>query len=488
MTRSAIKKRLMGIMLLSSVLALSIISTSRSFQPPSNIISTKGMVIYWPHVYVTVNASKVIGINNLSLGFMLDWEWKIWRDRTVLKQLAKDANFRLIRVFSHRIEPCTNWDESTRTGTFDWTNVDSIIREIFGIGAEPLICIGFCDSNGIIIPPGMAINATTGLPYPESFAAYCAEWVKHFEQIQLPVKYYEVFNEPFFYFYKNWVYNETKLGYFLNLFNKCYDEMHKVNPEILIGNDASLYRKFLDYWKTHGGKLDFFSFHKYDCDNLNMEDEIPLKRAERRYFVTDSIFYGIRDARQLLGANLPAIASECNWAATCASGTDPRIQKVVGATWLALVLRTAVLEGAQYVTYYCFSSSKSWEVANKPSGGFGFGMINHDDNQPWYPYYVQKLIGTSLYPNDLLVESTTSSNDIKVLSWIHESKINLLLICKINETRVVTFHGLTGQLDFFRIDGNVSYLTPQVQTGQIDADAPFILDGYSVVLLTTTIM
>jgi hypothetical protein len=75
-----------------------------------------------------------------------------------------------------------------------------------------------------------------------------------------------------------------------------------------------------------------------------------------------------------------------------------------------------------------------------------------------------------------------------VLSWIHESKINLLLICKINETRVVTFHGLTGQLDFFRIDGNVSYLTPQVQTGQIDADDPFILDGYSVVLLTTTIM
>jgi hypothetical protein len=418
---------------------------------------------------------------------MLSYEWKIWRDSDVRRQLAKDAGFKMVRLFSHQIEPCTYWNESIKTGTFGWSEVDLLVQRIFEAGAEPLICLGFCDSNGIIIPPGMIVNPTTGLPYPESFAEYCATWVRHFKAVGLPVRYYEVWNEPFFYFYKNWVYNETKLSYFLQLFNTCYIAMHNENPQILVGNDASLYRKFLDYWKAHGGFLDFLSFHKYDCDGISMGDETPLLRAERRYFVTDSLFYGVNDARRIWSANLPAIASECNWAATCVDGTDPRIQQVVGTVWLALVLRMAILENVQFHLYFSFSSSKSWELANKPSGGFGFGMINHDDNKPWYPYYLQKLIGTNLFVGDVIVESETSSNEIRSLAWLHNGTLNMLLISKINETRIITLHGVEDRLNISRIDNNVSYLTPSVQIGQVNATDALIIEGYSVILLQTSI-
>jgi hypothetical protein len=333
----------------------------------------------------------------------------------------------------------------------------------------------------------MAINSATGLPYPESFAEYCKEWVKHFKEVGFAVRYYEVINEIPYYFYKDWVYNETKLGYFLTLFNTCYNIVHSENNQILVGNDASLHRKFLDYWKAHGGKLDFLSFHKYDCDGFDMNDETPLLRAERRCFVTDGLWYGVNYARQIWGTNLPAIASECNWAATSGSGTDPRIQKVVGATWLALVLRKAILENVQHILYYCFSSSKSWELANKPSGGFGFGMINQDDNQPWYPYYVQKLIGTNLSIGDLIIGSETSSSEIRSLAWFHNGTLNILLISKIDEPRIIKLQGAEGQLSFAKIDNNVSYLTPSIQIGQVNATDALITNGYTVILLQSSI-
>lgn len=447
-------------------------------------VSSDGSISYLPIVDVLVNTSRVIALNNLSLGFMLEYDWQTWLNRPVMQQLTQNASFKMVRIFSHRLEPCTKWNDTTQTGTFNWNNVDSLIRKLISLNIEPLICLGFCDSNGIIVAPGMQADPATGLPYPESFAKYCTAWVKHFESVGLPVKYYEVWNEPFFYFYKNWVYNETKLSYFMDLFNTCYSSMHSENETVLIGNDASLYKKFFDYWKGHGGKLDFFSFHKYDCDGTTMPDGTPLQRSEKRYFVTDSLWYGINDARRLWGIKLPAIATECNWAATCASGTDPRIQKVVGSVWLGLTLSAAVLNNVQYCIYYSFSSSKSWELAHKSTGGFGFGMINQDDNKPWYPYLLQMLMGSNLSVGDQVLYSGSSSGDVRTLSWLHASKSYTLVVCKNDQARIIRLQGFGGQLDLFRIDGNISYETPAIQTSRLSGDS-FLADGYAVALLVS---
>jgi hypothetical protein len=438
-------------------------------------------------IEVTVDSGTVIKVNELSLGFDLSSEWRIWRDSSGERNLARDAGFKLIRFVTSDVEPCRNWNESTETGTFSWSSVDSFLQRIFEIGAEPLICIGFASYSGVKIPPGMAFNPSTGLPYPDSFAAYCRAWVSHVKAMGFAVRFYEVFNEAWSYFYPNWNFNSVKTGYFLQVFNACYDAMHQVNPQILIGNDASLHRKFLDYWIAHGGKLDLLTFHKYDCDGLSVGDQTPLQRADQRFFVTDELYYGLDDARQLWfnahGVTLPAIASELNWAGTSGSGTDPRIQKVVGAVWLALVLEKGMLEDLDYTAYFSFSSSESWELANKRSGGFGFGMVNQDNNKPWDPYLVQELIGSNLAVADQIVETTSSSSDIRPLAWTHGGTLNLLLVCKVDQPRAVTVTGLDGLVNYSKIDNTVSYESPRVQTGTSDSKALLSLNGYTVILL-----
>jgi hypothetical protein len=476
-----------AILTIIGIMILSLSPEARAASSATAPITSTGYISNLPSVTLTVNYLESIGTNHLSLGFNLhhDYERSTWSSRSALRQLGIDMNARMIRVFTHELEPCNSWNDATNTGTFSWQGVDSLIERIFDTGAQPLITAGFIDSSSIFIPPGMDINPATGLPYPDAFAAYCREWVRHFEQIGLPVKYYEVMNEAWYYFYPNWNWNGAKAQNFLSLFNECYDEMHAENGQILVGNDASLHRRFLDFWKANGGKLDFLSFHKYDCDNLSMGDSTPLSRAETRYFVSDSYYYGVNDARQLWGIDLPAISSECNWAAFCSQGTDPRLQQVVGSVHLALALRMEILENVQYNIYYSFSSSRSWEVENKATGGFGFGMINQDDNQPWYPYYVQYLIGHNLAVGDTLVETSSSSSDIRVLSWIHEGTQNTLIISKVDETRIITVQGLTGQQNLFRIDANVPYTAPSIQTSQVDANSALVIDGYTVMLLQT---
>lgn len=442
-------------------------------------------------VNVTVNSANTIGTNKLSLGFGLTTDWTYWRNRPIMDQLVKDANFKMVRLFSSLVEPCTYWNEATKTGTFNWAKADSLFQRIFGFGAEPIVTLGFCDYNGLQLPPGMAVDSVTGWPRPDSFAAYCAEWVKHCRTAGFPVRFYEIINEAWYKFYPNWNWNDVKAGYFLQLFNACYNAMHSANSKVLVGNDASLYRKFLDYWIAHGGRLDFLSFHKYDCDGISMDSQTPLLRAETRCFVTDSYFYGVNDARKLWfnsrGTALPAVDSETNWAATTKGGTDPRIQQLVGAVWTGLLTRASVLNGLDYYCYFTFSSGKSWEIANKPSGGYGMGMINLDDNKPWYPYYVQEMIGSNLAVGDQIVESSSTSSDVRSLSWIHKENLNTLIISKNTQSIDLKLYGLQGILNYSRIDNAVSWQNPRVQIGSISATATLTLNGYTVILLQSLI-
>jgi hypothetical protein len=157
---------------------------------------------------------------------------------------------------------------------------------------------------------------------------------------------------------------------------------------------------------------------------------------------------------------------------------------MVGAVWLALVLRAEVLEGVDGTVYYTFSSSASWEKANKQSGGVGFGMVNDDDNKPWYPYYVQKMIGNNMDVGDIIVESNSSSNDMRVLSWLHSGELKILLICKADQPYMIYFNGISGKLNIMKIDDTISWENPSVQLDEIDAAKPIMINGYTVALLS----
>jgi hypothetical protein len=429
-----------------------------------------------------------MGANDLALGFMMgETEWKSWCENPVLRMLAIDANFRLVRILSPRVEPCAFWNESTKTGVFNWTDVDVLVQRIFEIGAEPLICFASFYNSTPQIPTGMAIDPSTGLPYPKSYAVYATEWIKHLRTLEWPVRYYEIMNEPSAYF--GWNSSDTtKLANYVAFWNTVARSMRQENPIILISHDSCTIKWVFDYWLEHGDDIDFADFHKYDAHAIGQfTDKEMFDRAEQTYFEASSWAYGVDEVRQRWlnahGKWLPIMISESNFNSAWENGTDPKLQQMAGAVWTALVLRTAILKGVSYEIHYSFCSSASLGLAQKPSGGFGFGMVNFDNNQPWYPYYVHKMLGNNLGVGDLILETNSSSNDLRSIAWIHDGAFNILLVCKAEQPRTVYLQGVSCELRFSKIDNATPFLTPSIQEGTLSATQPLVMKGYTVMLL-----
>jgi hypothetical protein len=458
-------------------------------------IRSIGSIDYRSHANVFINSSNVVGTNKLALGSNLDWEWKDFCDSAVRRQLAKEANLKLIRIFDWRYQaggspdPCIYWNESSQTGTFDWTSVDLLVQRIFEIGAEPLFCLGRYSSTFTkYYPTGMAVNPLTDLPYSQSFAAYAKEWVRHFRATGKPVRFYEIFNEPFSYF--GWSADYTKLGYFKDLWNACARAMRSENSGLMISFDFTTARRVLDYWVQYGDDLNYLDAHKYDCESVpGYDDAEVFKRAEERRFLSspDTTFYGFNDAQQIWlnarGKMLPTVISESNVNSGYQGGTDPRMAQMAGAVRTALVLRMGVLTDLNYHVYYEYSNNASYDQSI--GIGYGFGMINSNNNHPWYSYYAQKLVGENLGINDPILETSCDSDALRVLAWYNGSGLNILMICKLNETRIARLSGVTGLLNASWIDNTIPFTNALLQNKIVDAGAPLEFNGYTVMLLKT---
>jgi hypothetical protein len=336
----------------------------------------------------------------------------------------------------------------------------------------------------------MAVNPITNLPYVESFAAYASEWVRHFQAKRSPVRYYEILNEPWEYF--GWEYVDfTKLKNYMQLFNSAAASMRRENSHLMISHDFIMRKPVLDYWLANGGAdVDYLDFHKYgDWVVGRTTDEQMLMNAEKEYFGTWPLGYSIGEARavwlQARGKLLPVINSEQNLNSAWESGTDPRIQQMLGAVWTALVVRMSILEDLTSCVYYGLSSSPSYGAAT-PTRGAGFGMINADSNQPWYPYYVHYMLGNNLDIGDQLVNITSSSVDIRTIAWTHKRVLNIFLICKVDQPRTVYLKGVIGEGKFSRIDNTISWRTPRIQSGVVNLAQPLVMNGYTVMLLNST--
>lgn len=473
-------KNTLSVTFLFVILIVSMISVSFCSISSDNVISATGLVVYFPQIQVTVNPSRAIGLNNFSLGFQLDGpDIRNWRDRSVLRELASDANFKLVRFFEHRLgKPCIYWDESTKTGRWDWTSVDLLVQRIFEIGAEPLIVLGFYSwtyNRLSSAPAGMSDDPNTGLPYPDQWGAYCAEWVRHFKDVGLPVRYYEIINEVSFYF--GWPATQPKLSYYMELYNASATAMRTTNPNVQVGCDSSTFKKVLDYFTSHGEDLDFLSFHRYGLDSKTKSDAQAMEAAETKYLYDSANLYGVDTARQVYknakGVELPVIMSEGNLCDDY-DPIDQRTHTMLGAVYTALSIRTFTLKNLLHSIYFIFGGGED-----------EMGMVDTNTNEPWYAYYVQWMIGRNLAVGDKLVETLCSSEDMRSLAWLHGGKLRVLLICKIDQSRTIILKGVTGQLDYFKIDNTIPWETPSIQTGAMNSTDTIIMKGYSVMLLQT---
>jgi hypothetical protein len=448
---------------------------------------------------VNVQPNRIIAVNQLQLGVHPDWQnWVSFVNEAIYGELLRNANIKLIRVFDFRpttpkLMPCTYWDEATKTGTWDWTNVDAFTGKVFEVGAEPLFCLGWARSTAMqdYVPLGMALNPTTGLPYPDSYAAYAREWVRHFKQAGLPVRFYEIMNEPYAYF--GWTPDASKLAYFTDLYNASALAMKAENPALIIGNDFNTRKQVLDYWLSQGVETDSLNFHKYDSGVIDPSD--PSYRtdaqifndAETRMFTSSPLGRSVKDSQQLYyaqrGKLLPIINSESNMNYAWEDGSDPRIVRMSGAVWLALVLRTSMLNGLSFHVHFNMAGSRSWEQT-KPLDGAGFGLIDSDSKRPWGIYYVCRIIGPNLDVGDSIVEAITGDARLRVIAWHHKNQLKILVINKTHDLIDVTLQG-AGTCSYWKIDETMPYDNVSIMEGTINAGEPLRLEGYTVLLATS---
>ncbi len=476
-----------AIFLLAALLA-SLLPTSVLAQPTTSKTLTSTGTIVQKANYITVNPTTTIATNNLSVGFALDHHWNIWLNTPEYPQLAKNASFKMISLYDSALDsdvslqPCIYWNELTHSGIFNWTKVDALVRSFLEIGAQPLICLGGTYGEPTVhFPVGMYIDPVTSLPSSEDYANYAVAWVEHFKEVNLPVTYYEIFNEiEWLYYPYNTYFNEGELATFFQVYMAVYNGMHAANDQVMVGNDASTYRNFLDYWVANDGKLDFLAFHKYDCD-YDKPETTGLARVESHFLMSDDTYYGISDARKVFGKEIPIICSEYGWDAAWETGTDPRNQQMVSAVALALTLRQEALLNMQYNLYYAWDSSASWQ--SQQGTGFGFGMINQDNNQPWYPYYVNQFVGQNLAVGDRIIGSTSTSENIRTLAWIHGEKVFTLIICTVNSPLTISFGQYANSGNYSMIDTTYPYTAPQLQIGNLSSNNQLVINGYAVILL-----
>jgi hypothetical protein len=398
-------------------------------------------------------------------------------------------NAQFVRFFNNLFEPCIKWTESTKTGSWDWTEVDNQVKSIFAVGAEPIIVLGFYSWNSktLCMPDGMVKSSTTGLPSPESWAAYCKAYVSHFKQLGLPVRYYEIFNEPFNYWkVYGWPAPQPQLGYFTKMFNAAATAMRSADSNVKVGNDASNMKAVLDYFIANKVKIDFLSYHNYATSSTSTSDADVFTSAETKYLTNDGSYYGVSEARSAYkaanGVNLPVLVTESNLNYSYSSGTDPRIQKMAGAVYQALTIKTAVLNNFVTNIRFNFASSASSEKT-KSTHGYGFGMVNSDTSKPWYPYYVEQLVGSNLSVGDKVYEVQSSLSGITGFSWVHGGVKNILLISKVTSANTVTIKGVSSSMSYFKLDSSISYTSPSVQKGTVSPSTPIIFNGYTVMLL-----
>ena len=437
-------------------------------------------------ISIVVDKNSVIYTNALTLGVQLDWEAELYRTTPAMQTLATDANVGMFRIWDFELQPCVKWSDTTKTGTWDWTKTDDLLRKIIANGAIPLIVMGKFNlaTVKLYLPTGMANSATTGLPNPASWAAYCAEWVRHFKQVGISVKYYEIVNEANHYY--GWVATDPKLGYFMSLFNAAAKAMRAADPNIKLGNDCLILVNVCDAFIAKGELVDFLSYHAYGSDgDLTATDASIFTYAEIRHMTVMPTKYGVTKAVELYkasrGKSLEVLRTESGLDWAHGGGADPRIPQMAGAVYTALSIRSAVLSGIKYSVYFSYASSAKVEL-QRTTKSTGFGMINSDDSKPWYPYYVYKMIGPSLDPNDKIVSSTVGSTDLRVLSWLHGGYMYTLIVNKVTQPRYVSITGMASQVSYQKVDNSVSYKTPSIQTGSVST-TNILLNGYTVLLL-----
>jgi hypothetical protein len=435
--------------------------------------------------------------NRLQLGVQFDWDdWSHVVNKKKFKDFVTAFNCKMVRIFVFRQDgiggydmsnkgPCINWNSNTHTGTFVWKKMDLLIDTIIELGAEPLLCLMYPYSKIPFPrnPAGMANDPNTQLPYPDDWAEYCAVWVRRYGN---QVKYWEVMNEPDLYW--GWDEDWERVSRLMPLYEAAYHSMKEANPNILISHADVQDTDMFDYHLDRSIPFDFLDFHFYGTGgptSYGVESGRVFSTADTGYTALNkNDIVGLDFCRERVG-DLIQICGEANFNSAWKNGSDIRNQKMDSAVFDALQIIEGIKAGSDFRIHFHLSSSPIYDP-NNPSydWSYGFGMINQQDEKPYYPWYVYRMVGQNLFVGDPIFEMNSSNSIIDSIAWKHDRTLNILLVHKGTSNRIIAINGASGEFNYTKIDNTYDFTEAKEQYGTIDLSKENVsLSGYTVMLL-----
>lgn len=378
--------------------------------------------------------------------------------------------------------PCTYWNEGTKTGTWDWSEYDDLMEKLIAINIDPMLCLGYYSSSldrMSSLPSGMTANyGGTHLPNPDQYKEYAKDWVEHWIAEGLDITYYEIMNEAWNYY--GWGGSDTtRLGYFKTFFNAIATSMRTADATIKLGCDASMMSSndHTAWWATNIVDLDFLSWHSYLTGSTSSTDSYLISKAQYDegglYGGNDYIDPARETYHSIKGIWLDTICSEENLSWAWDPG-EVRCIQILNAICEALRYRTYILNGHVLSALY-------WEYSGR--GSYYLRMINYDTNQRHYPYWLHNLMFSdevgSLSSGDSIVSSSSSLSTIVPLAWKHSDITTIMLVNKGTSSKTISLSGVTGTYDTWKLEDG----TESLQTGTQNVASEFTLGDYTILLL-----
>jgi hypothetical protein len=289
------------------------------------------------------------------------------------------------------------------------------------------------------------------------------------------------------------------MGDFATVYNATVTAMKQVNPAVSASFDFSWEVGVMSWWLANytGVPLDRIDFHNYatstagyytDSELFQMAQTLTNSEGSTGFWGTSTSGNNPIYAQNMYyaskGVTLPLFDTESNLDAQWSPNTDPIIVQMDGAVFAALLLKTEILDNVDAHIYYDWQANLNYQQSLSPPS-YGFGLIDSNNHQPWYPYYVYQMIGNNLQVGDSIV-SSTNSGSVFSFAWIDKGNLNILLINTFNGTVSTTVSGATGNFNYEKIDNTYSFLNAQLQTGSLSLSSSITMNGYTVILLTPT--
>jgi hypothetical protein len=509
-----------GAIVAITLIVLLLTQTTAGQLSTTQTISISGTIITPTTSAITVTPSNVIGTNKLTLGTQLTfYDTENFPTDSQAQTLMNDAGIKLVRLFDSDYDAIDypfvlSWNEGTHTGTYDWTKIDAVIEAIYASGAEPLVVLMSNMANSAsswswLFSSGIPNdNSLNGLPSVADAVSYVSAFVAHMQSQGYPVKYYEIGNEI-----NTWIcqggwtqelteWDGIKAGDFATIYNACVTAMKAITSTVSVSFDFAWQTGMMSWWLANytGTPLDRIDFHRYDSGTAGeMTDADAFHDAQ--LMIPDvgpgtTGFWGSSNngnnpiyAQNMYfaskGVTLPLFDTESNMCSEADSTDEPRMVQMAGAVFAALLLKTEALNNIGAHIYFTWASSLSYEQSLSPPS-YGFGLIEGNNHQPYYPYYVYQMIGNNLQVGDPIVSTSSNTRNIVSFTWMDKGNLNILLINTFNSTVSTTVSGATGNFNYEKIDNTYSSLNAKLQTGSLSLSSPIIMNGYTVILLTST--